>query len=231
MGKIKNVIKTKSQILSEGRYDTFTKKIVNDMMTLIKETEGDIGVIHSFDLTEEEEYYHEYSGVSFDAELIIHRVDSEINYNNKTIPYYVNTYISDDDYLIVELTLNDSYGRKYYQNIYNKLNEDVRHEIEHYVQEKGKIEKRFKTRQQPLIPNTAQYKTTFEHHKDPSEVEALVHGFYRRAKLEKKPLDVVMIKDLEDDIEKGNLTQKEAEDLFSIWLKYARRNLPHAKYS
>jgi hypothetical protein len=219
------------KLILEGKYDTFTKKIVNDLMSLVKETEGDLDMVHDFDLTQENEYYHDYSGISIDVGLRVHRVDSEIQYNNKEIPYYIDTYISDDDYLIIDLTINESYGRKYYQEIYYKLNEDVRHEIEHYVQDKGITQKRFKTRKQPIIPNTAEYKSTYAHHKDPSEVEALVHGFYRRAKLEKKPLDIVMIRDLETDIERGNLTKKEAEDLFSIWLKYSRRNLPHAKYS
>ena len=225
------MMKTKSQILLEGKYDSFTKMIVNDIMYWVKETEGEIDEVHVFDLPEDGEYYHKYSDVVIDVDLRIQRVDSEISYGDKEIPYYVNSYVSDDDYLVIELTIDESYGKKYYQEIYYKLNEDIRHEIEHYVQEKGVTQKRFKTRQQPLIPNTADYKTTYLHHKDPSEVEALVHGFYRRAKLEKKPLDVIMIKDLETDIERGNLTKKEAEDLFSIWLKYARRNLPHAKYS
>ena len=225
------MMKTKSKILLEGKYDSFTKMIVNDIMYWVKETEGEIDEVHVFDLPEDGEYYHKYSDVVIDVDLRIQRVDSEISYGDKEIPYYVNSYVSDDDYLVIELTIDESYGKKYYQEIYYKLNEDIRHEIEHYVQEKGVTQKRFKTRQQPLIPNTADYKTTYLHHKDPSEVEALVHGFYRRAKLEKKPLDVIMIKDLETDIERGNLTKKEAEDLFSIWLKYARRNLPHAKYS
>ena len=225
------MMKTKSKILLEGKYDSFTKMIVNDIMYWVKETEGEIDEVHVFDLPEDGEYYHKYSDVVIDVDLRIQRVDSEISYGDKEIPYYVNSYVSDDDYLVIELTIDESYGKKYYQEIYYKLNEDIRHEIEHYVQEKGVTQKRFKTRQQPLIPNTADYKTTYLHHKDPSEVEALVHGFYRRAKLEKKPLDVIMTKDLETDIERGNLTKKEAEDLFSIWLKYARRNLPHAKYS
>ena len=114
--------------------------------------------------------------------------------------------------------------KKYYEEMFYKINEDVRHEVEHYLQNI------FSDRQQPL-QDTADYETTFAHHMDPSEVEALVHGFYRRAKLEKRPLDEVMLEDIQKDIQDGNLTPDEGDTLLRIWVKYAVRNLPHAKYS
>lgn len=127
---------------------------------------------------------------------------------------------------------------KQYQNIFFKLNEDVRHEIEHLVQDLSKQEiidkvnnPRFKNRQQPLVDRTADYETTYLHHKDPAEIEALVHGYYRKAKLQKLPLDVVMTNDLNNEVKYGNLTKDESEDLMKMFLKYSRRNLPDAKYS
>ena len=60
---------------------------------------------------------------------------------------------------------------------------------------------------------------------------ALVHGFYRRAKLEKRPLDDIMIEDLDSEIERGNLSSKQAQKLLQIWVDYAKKNLPKAKYS
>jgi hypothetical protein len=157
--------------------------------------------------------------------LFVIRTDEDILYGEKNIPYYIKTYISDDDVLVVEVLIDNSYGKKYYGEIFYKLNEDVRHEIEHYLQNI------FSDRQQPLIPNTAEYKTVYSHHMDPSEVEALVQGFYRKSKLEKKPLDIVMLDDLNKDIEYGDLTQKEADELLSTWINYARRRLPNAIYS
>ena len=66
---------------------------------------------------------------------------------------------------------------------------------------------------------------------DPSEVEALVHGFYRRAKLEKKPLDVVMLEDIQKDIIDGNLTPEEGDTLLQIWTKYAVNKLPKTQFT
>lgn len=225
------MIKTKSQILLEGRYDSFTRTIVNDVMSFVKETEGDVGEVKEIELPKDSsEYTHEDSGITFPVDLRVYRVDTNISYGDKEISYHVKSYIAEDDYLVIEIIIDETQGKKYYQEIYYKLNEDIRHEIEHYIQQKGFDDIRFKDRSQPL-KDTATYTTTYQHHKDPSEIEALVRGFYRRAKLEKLPLDVVMQKDLESDIESGDLSEKEAKDLFSVWLRYAKRHLPNAKYS
>ena len=110
--------------------------------------------------------------------------------------------------------------------MFYKIQEDVRHEIEHFTQ-KGK----YRIEDRPIYKgNTANLKTTYGHHKNIVEVPALVHGFYRRAKLEKRPLDEIMIEDLDSEIERGNLSKKQAENLLKMWLDYAKKNLPHAIY-
>jgi hypothetical protein len=229
-------IKTKAQILSEGRYDSLVRTISNDILNEIKisaENEDS-----SFDDVIGE-YEHE-SGVLIPVVLELYRY---LNTEETWFKFIVNSFIDYDDYLVVRVFINSDYEPQVYENLYYKINEDIRHEIEHYVQTIDKKEReeykekgieeptRFRDRNQPLIPNTADYETTFEHHMDPSEVEALVHGFYRRAKLEKLPLDVVMTRDLEHEMKEGNLTEDEAKELFTTWLSYAKRNLPRAIYS
>ncbi len=49
--------------------------------------------------------------------------------------------------------------------------------------------------------------------------------------LEKRPLDEIMIEDLDADIQKGFLSKKQAENLLTLWLDYAKQHLPKAKYS
>lgn len=225
-------MKIKSKILLEGRYDSLTRQIVNDVMYYVKESEGELDEPFTIELPEDgKKYHHEYSGIKFILDLGIQRTDEYIEYNGREIPYYIKTYIAEDNYLVIQISINERYGREYYQEIYYKLNEDIRHEIEHYLQDMALKNKRFKDRQQPLISGTANYDTVYQHHKDPSEVEALVNGFYRKAKIERLPLDVIMHRDLDMDINDGNLTHEEAEDLFDLWIKYARRRLPDAIYS
>lgn len=219
----------KQKILSEGRYDSFVREIVQDIMYHIKESEGEKDVVVDFTLPYDnqngEEYYTHESGVEIGLDLRILRTDDTVTYGNREVPFNVNSYVANDDYLVVEIVIDDTYGREHYEQMFYKINEDVRHEVEHYLQDI------LPDRQQPNIPNTADYETTFAHHMDPSEVEALVHGFYRRAKLEKKTLDEVMLEDIHKDIQDGNLTPDEGDKLLNTWVGYAIKNLPQAQYS
>ena len=81
------------------------------------------------------------------------------------------------------------------------------------------------------LKNSSNYETTFDHHKDKGEVAALVHGFYRRAKLEKKPIDIIMLVDLKKDIVDGKITPEEADKLLQLWINYSMKNLPKAQYT
>jgi len=226
-------MKINKDILLEGKYDSVTRIVSNDIFKNIKDTEGELDEAISFSLPYDEtgDDYYVGPNVQFEVELLIYRTNDDISYGDKKLPYFIKTYISVGGLIFCEITIDESYGKDFYQEIYYKINEDIRHEIEHYIQELGVSDKKFKERQQPLISNTSDYENTFQHHMDPSEVEALVHGFYRKAKISKKPLDVVMLDDLKQDIDNGNLNQKEAQILFNTWLKYAKIKLPNAIYS
>jgi hypothetical protein len=207
--------------LNEGRYDSFVRQITKDIFYHIKETEGELDTTTTFYLPEDDFYYHE-SGIEFELVLEVMRVYESIKNNKKELGFIVNSYIDTEDILVMQIIIDENYGERVYEELFYKISEDIRHEIEHHVQEMGRKDKRYKQREQPLIPNTAEYKTTFDHHRDPSEVEALVHGFSRRAKLEKKPLDLIMRQDLDLEIDSGSLTEKEADILFSIWKNKAK---------
>lgn len=212
-------------ILLEGRYDSLTRRIVNDVFYVVKETKGNKNLIEATlpsDVGRGDTYEHE-SGIEFSITIHITRID-RLFYGNENIDYHVNTYIADDDELVLEIAIDTDKEPQIYEQLIYKINEDIRHEIEHYTQE-IMIDK-------PINDEpTAQMDSTYEHHKAPSEIPAMVHGFYRRAKVEKRPLDEIMWEDLNKDIKLGNLTQEEAEDLFRIWINYSRRRLPNAIYS
>jgi hypothetical protein len=216
------VIKTKQQILNEGRYDSFTREISNDIMSFVKSTSGEESTVFNILPSDEREYTHE-SGISFNLHIAIDR-NNRLFLRGKEYPFFVNTFIDYDNEIYMEITLNSKSEPQSYEKLFYKINEDVRHEVEHYTQD------RFKDRPEKE-GDSAQYDTTFQHHQDPTEVEALVHGFYRRAKIEKQPLDVVMKRDLDDDVSNGNITQREADILLNKWVNFARRRLPQAIYS
>ena len=218
----------KDILLEMGRYDSLTRRISNDIFSEIKKSEGKLGITRielPWDTKKIPAYNHE-SGLVIEVALVINRTEDTILYGNRELPYYVFTYLADEDSIVVEVSLDELYGKSFYEEIIYKINEDIRHEIEHLLQEMGVGD-----REGLDLKNSSNYETTFDHHKDKGEVAALVHGFYRRAKLEKKPIDIIMLEDLNKDILDGRITVDEADKLIQKWIKYSMNNLPKAQYT
>lgn len=224
--------KESKPLLTEGRYDAITRKVVNDIITAVKNTTGQNNELHQFILPNDfnsEEYEYIQDGMAFSLELNIHHqsVFTTKAVEKESEAYYVNTTNdSEDNVIMMTVVVDPNWEPQIYEKLFYKLQEDVRHEIEHFTQSGYyRIEDRPTSTTQ-----TINLKTTYGHHKHKIEVPALVHGFYRRAKLEKRPLDEVMMEDLDSEIEKGNLTKKQAENLLKMWVEYAQQNLPTAIY-
>jgi len=218
----------KDMLLEMGRYDSLTRRISNDIFSEIKKSEGKLGITRlelPWDIDQIPTYNHK-SGLVIEVALVINRTKDTILYGNRELPYYVFTYLAEDDSIVVEVSLDELYGKSFYEEIIYKINEDIRHEIEHLLQEMGVGD-----RESLELKNSSNYETTFDHHKDRGEVAALVHGFYRRAKLEKKPIDTVMLEDLNKDILDGRITVEEGDKLLQLWLIYSISNLPKAQYT
>ena len=215
-------------LLEMGRYDSLTRRISNDIFSEIKKSEGKLGITRlelPWDIDQIPTYNHK-SGLVIEVALVINRTKDTILYGNRELPYYVFTYLAEDDSIVVEVSLDELYGKSFYEEIIYKINEDIRHGIEHLLQEMGVGD-----RESLELKNSSNYETTFDHHKDRGEVAALVHGFYRRAKLEKKPIDTVMLEDLNKDILDGRITVEEGDKLLQLWLIYSISNLPKAQYT
>lgn len=221
----------RKHVLTEGRYDAITRKAVKDIMNVIIQTRGKNDELHEAVLPNairENEFEYSQEGLSFIIELNVHRQNIHKT-DKKSNAYFVNTAIANDKENIIMMTvvIDPEWEPIIYENLFYKLQEDIRHEIEHFTQiGPNRISDRPTSR-----TNTATLKTVYGHHKNKTEVPALVHGFYRRAKLEKRPLDEIMIEDLDSEIERGNLSKKQAEKLLQIWIDYAKKNIPKAKYS
>lgn len=217
--------KIKKPLLTEGRYDAITRKVVKDIMQLVTQTRNqeDESLYYNLPSDISDDYEYEQDNMSLSVDLYIHH-----QYLNGK-PFEVSTSISndgDDNIIMMSVAVDPKFEPRIYEKLFYKLQEDIRHEIEHFTQMgPNRIPDRPKS-----TSKTAELKTTYGHHKNKIEVPALVHGFYRRAKLEKRPLNDVMQDDLDSEIERGNLTKKEAEKLLQIWIDYAKQNLPKAIY-
>lgn len=208
-------------IIIEGRYDFITGKIVRDIITVMKKSigypEGDfLKLTLPYALDGTEEYVIKHNGVSFDVDVNIIRREGG---------YKVESYkIDEEDTIQINIALDPEYEQQYYENVYYKLQEDVRHEMEHVLQDYGIGDR-------PISPGETGDETTYEHHSYLHEIPAMVQGYYRRAKLQRRSLYDIMVEDLDDEIAKNNITKEEAGELLRIWTLYAKRRLPKAIYS
>ena len=213
--------KIKKPLLTEGRYDAITRKVVRDIMKLVTTSSfGDHDLPYDIN---NEEYEYQQENLGFSVELQIVKTE-------KVEDFFIDAATSDNDddetVMLVKVFLNPTFDKQNLEKLFYKLQEVIRHEVEHFTQHGP-----YRIEDRPMYKgDTTNLKTVYGHHKNVVEVPALVHGFYRRAKLEKKPLDEIMIEDLDSEIEKGLLTKNQAENLLTMWLTYAKKNLPSAIY-
>ena len=89
----------------------------------------------------------------------------------------------------------------YLEDIYFKLLEDVRHELEHVINQKGG---------EPA-------NSVFDHYIDKGEVPSMVRGLHLRAKKMKIPTEDMFHKELEQYVQTGELSPEESEQVFQTW--------------
>ena len=213
--------KIKKPLLTEGRYDAITRKVVKDIMKLVTTNSfGDHDLPYD---ANNEEYEYQQENLGFNVEL-------QIIKTRKVEDFFIDAATSDNDedetVMLVKVFLNPTFDKQNLEKVFYKLQEIVRHEIEHFTQHGP-----YRIEDRPTYKgDTAKLKTVYGHHKNVIEIPALVHGFYRRAKLEKRPIDEIMMEDLDSEIEKGFLTKKQAQRLLTLWVDYAKKNLPSAVY-
>ena len=110
-----------------------------------------------------------------------------------------------------------------------KLNDVVRHELEHITQVgKNKIAGRVKpstSRQRELSQKDYRYFLLRD------EIPAMVAGMYRQAKTQKKELDIVFSNYLDYFIEIGQMTEEQKTLVMDTWIDYVKKNYPAAKFS
>ena len=211
-------------VIIEGRYDSATSKVVKDIMTVIKKTEGypDDTFVHVLlpnDLDGTDMYEMDKANITFNVEVNVGREDTVDGFKIESFK------VQEEDVLEFNMVINRNQEPDVYEAMYMKLQEDVRHEMEHILQDWGRGGR--------PAPSTGDHEgeTTYQHHKRIEEVPAMVQGFYRRAKKMRLPLDEIMTQDLDNEIEQGNLTKVEAEELLRIWMLYSKRRLPKAIYT
>lgn len=234
-----------ANLIIEGRYDRITGVVVRDVMRYINNVvdEGDFEESHSVELPDESisqeiDFYSE-GDIDFTVEVNIYFNDLDTDFE---LISAVSKFTDEDDYdeddyddeshtISLDLYLNKTKDKSFFEKIYYKLTEDVRHEIEHFIQTESNLRYGKKSKKpKPKSIEDFEEGDFFGHHTNKAEVEALTQGFYLRAKRERKPLDVVIQEYLDEILEQEKITPKQKTTILKKLLKYAKKNLPKAIY-
>jgi hypothetical protein len=141
-------------------------------------------------------------------------------------------YVTDNE---IEVVINIDPTKE--PQVYSKLNavvqDAVRHEIEHLTQGgDNRMEGKPKlvgssVRDKISVKNGNSYKYFLLR----DEIPAMVHGMYRQAKKEKRPLDDIYNEYLDYFVEENVISKAEASKILKTWLALAKKELPAAIYS
>jgi len=210
-----------NQLLYEGRYD----KVSGDIVDLIW------GFIRDSKKSNEELSAYKYDFEGKDVEVLL----SIYIKREQGLDYQLSVDAGQSgDEIDVLIHLNPDYEPQSYVKLNSKLQDAVRHELEHLFQgpdnmsfkEKKAQPTNFSYRQKIQKPGTTHRYFTLK-----DEIPAMVNGMYRQAKTEKRPLDDIFKEYIGYYLQSGEITQKQYDKILSIWIDYAKKNLPKAQFS
>lgn len=163
-----------SYLISESKFDGSVRRFVKDILTLVKlKGEGNYSLPE--DLNSEELVY-----LMKEIENPL-TLSVNISENNEIDDVEVDAdYYRDEDVIEVTVLLNPFKKEKIYQKLIGKLNETIRHELEHISQYQRGV----------VFPKEP--KRPIDFYLQRHELEAQVAGFRRRARKEKRELEDVM---------------------------------------
>jgi len=193
-----------------GKYDKITGDLVDVIWAFIKYTRKEylksgqeIFATRFLDIKDEK------TRLKFKLQILIDRTNKEHSIINADAG-------KDDIRILVVLKADDEplvYGK-----INPRLQETIRHEIEHILQKKKDPNSKFV------------FYNDFKYLVDDNEIPAMVRGLYRRSKISKSNIDDEIIDYLNYFLEEKYINKEEFDIVIQKWLEYTKENLPKAKF-
>lgn len=180
-------------IINEGRYDNIVRKVVKDIMSVVKyQKEGEY--VLPEDISDKMVYTSPKLYSPFSIELTLN-TSEDVETVEVNGEYYPN-----EDIILIEIVSNPNLDREILEELHFELNELVRHEIEHMSQlDRGEEFPEYEP------------EDSLEYYTQKHELEAQLAGFIRRAQKERKPLEDVIRGWFIKNYSKHNLSPKDVE--------------------
>ena len=198
-------------LLNESKWDAPVRKMVRDMVTIIKNDDTGSWMLPS-EISDEDEYsFHNVPGFQI-------YFDWDYEYNLEE-PYYLNgDYDNDTDTMNIVLFINPKYFPQTMYDIVADLNDIVRHELEHHLQEWGYEEGEDTGKTNKLGIN---------YYLKKMEIPAEIKGFRRIAKLRKQPIEKVITDWFERHKNIHKFSEKQLKKLIPILVDYYNKYYPN----
>ena len=191
VNNLKNEIN--ESVINEGRYDNIVRKVVKDIMSVVKyQKEGEY--VLPEDISDKMVYTSPKLYSPFSIELTLN-TSEDVETVEVNGEYYPN-----EDIILIEIVSNPNLDREILEELHFELNELVRHEIEHMSQlDRGEEFPEYEP------------EDSLEYYTQKHELEAQLAGFIRRAQKERKPLEDVIRGWFIKNYSKHNLSPKDVE--------------------
>ena len=197
--------------LTEGRYDSLTRTVVNDILNDWKlQFDGE-----NSDLEFEEDYEMTNSKgepINFELYAVL-RVKETSNHIYKVDGGA--DPLRDPAYLEVKFQVDPRDLPQKWEDIYMDLTDVVRHEIEHMTQQGSNVISSKEMANDEILRNLINLKLLpkSEYFKLEQEIDAMLQGMYLKAKKSKVPFKDV----INDYFDKVKLSKKDRQDILDIW--------------
>jgi hypothetical protein len=186
-------MKLNESLIVESKLDNVVRTIVKDILGLIKFQRNGQFVLPE-DIRIEDQTYKFSNLPEFTIELEVLESDTVDRFDVEC------AYYKEEDVITIDIVINPDVKYSILYDIVGELNEQVRHEIEHMVQNVRGIELPEKEPKSPLKYYTQSH-----------EIGAQIAGFKRKAKITKQPYEKVVRNWFEDNKHKHRMTPKQAE--------------------
>jgi nicotinamide mononucleotide adenylyltransferase len=202
--------------LTEGRYDSLTRTVVNDILNDWKlQFDGE-----NSDLEFEEDYEMTNSKgepINFELYAVL-RVKETSNHIYKVDGGA--DPLRDPAYLEVKFQVDPRDLPQKWEDIYMDLTDVVRHEIEHMTQQGTNVIPSKKMEDDEILRNLINLKLLpkSDYFRLEQEIDAMLQGMYLKAKKSKTPFKDV----INDYFDKVKLSKKDRQDILSIWKNRAK---------
>ena len=188
-------MKLNESLITESKVDGAVRKVVKDILELIKfQRNGEFTLPE--DIRVQDETYKFSNLPEFTIELEVVESDVVDRFDVEC------AYYKEDDVIAVDIVINPDVRYTVLYDIVGELNEQIRHEMEHIIQNVRGEE----------LPDK-EPKSPSKYYSQPHEIGAQVAGFKRKAKITKQPYEKVVRDWFETNKHKHRLNPKQSEKI------------------